>query len=156
MKKSGLHKRKTDKMSDEESDEEMKDEEIKRKKYPKIKEKSSKSKSKSRNKSKSKSKSKSKDKKIKKEKPKIAQLTLESFGIKSNIENPSLKEYPKFPDDDNKIIKIIHWNVNGIRPLLRKRELDDLIKEEDPDIICFNETKIDNDLIEKLNLKNIF
>ena len=155
MKKSVPHKRKTDKMSeDEESDKEMKDEEIKIKKYPKIKEKNSKRKSKS--KSKSRSKSKSKDKKIKKEKPKIAQLTLESFGIKSNIENPSLKEYPQFPDDENKIIKIIHWNVNGIRPLLRKKELDDLIKEEDPDIICFNETKIDNELIEKLNLKNIF
>ena len=141
MKKTLPHKRKADKMSEEESDEEMKEEEKQRKKYPKIKEKSSKSKSKS--KSKSRSKSKSKDKKIKKEKPKIAQLTLESFGIKSNIENPSLKKYPKFPEDENKIIKIIHWNVNGIRPLLKKRELNDLIKEEDPDIICFNEAKID-------------
>ena len=48
---------------------------------------------------KSKSRSKSKDKKKKNIKSK-AQLTLESFGIKSNLENPSKKEYPKFPDDE--------------------------------------------------------
>jgi len=134
-------KRKSDKMS-EESDEDVQKEEQK-------------SKEKIRNKSKSKSRSKSKDKKKKNIKSK-AQLTLESFGIKSNLENPSKKEYPKFPDDENKKIKIVHWNVNGLRPLLRKKELDNLISEEDPDFICFNETKIDYDVIEKLNLNNIF
>ena len=134
-------KRKTDKMS-EESDEDFN----KGKKQ---------SKSKSKSKSRSKSKSKSKDKKKKNVKAK-SQLTLESFGIKSNLENPSKKEYPKFPDDVNKKIKIVHWNVNGLRPLLRKKELDNLIKEEDPDFICFNETKIDYEVIEKLNLNNIF
>ena len=136
-------KRKEDKMS-EESDQEFKQES---KKSPK--------KSKSKNRSKSKSKSRSKDKKKKKINLK-AQLTLESFGIKSNIENPSKKEYPKFPDDVNKKIKIVHWNVNGLRPLLKKKELDNLIKEEDPDFICFNETKIDYEVIEKLNLNNLF
>ena len=30
-----------------------------------------------------------------------------------------------FPSD--KLIKIIHWNVNGFRPLLKKNELDILI-----------------------------
>ena len=134
-------KRKSDKMS-EESDEDVQKEEQK-------------SKEKIRNKSKSKSRSKSKDRKKKNIKSK-AQLTLESFGIKSNLENPSKKEYPKFPDDENKKIKIVHWNVNGLRPLLRKKELDNLISEEDPDFICFNETKIDYDVIEKLNLNNIF
>ena len=134
-------KRKTDKMS-EESDED----------FNKGKKRS---KSKSKSKSRSKSKSKSKDKKKKNVKAK-SQLTLESFGIKSNLENPSKKEYPKFPDDVNKKIKIVHWNVNGLRPLLRKKELDNLIKEEDPDFICFNETKIDYEVIEKLNLNNIF
>ena len=164
MEKSISNKRKTDKLPGEESDEEMEEEDKgkSKKKYPKIKEKikgsksRSKSKSKNKDESKSKSRSKSKDKKDKKEKPKTAQLTLESFGIKSNIEDPSTKEYPNFPEDKNKLIKIVHWNVNGIRPLLRKRELDDLMKEEDPDIICFNETKIDNELIEKLNLRNIY
>ena len=145
-------KRKTEKLSDDENDKEMTEEEKVQKKYPEIKDKIKNI----RSKSKSKSKSKDKEKKGKKEKLKIAQLTLESFGVKSNIEDPSTKKYPKFPEDINKLIKIIHWNINGIRPLLRKRELDDLIKEEDPDIICFNETKIDYELIEKLNLRNIF
>ena len=156
MKKSTPHKRKTEKISDDESDEEIKDEEKAQKKYPKISKKDKNSKSKNKSKSRSKSKDKDKNKKGKKAKSKIPQLTLESFGIKSNIEDPSSKKYPNFPEDEDKLIKIIHWNVNGIRPLLRKRELDDLIKEEDPDIICFNETKIDNEIVEKLNLKNIF
>ena len=150
MKKPYPHKRKTEKLSDSESDKEMEEEGKISKKYPKKKEKAKKSKSKS------KSKSKDEDIKRKKEKLKISQLTLESFGIKSNIEDPSTKKYPDFPEDEDKLIKIIHWNINGLRPLLRKRELDDLIKEEDPDIICFNETKIDNELIEKLNLRNLF
>lgn len=38
--------------------------------------------------------------------------------------------------------KIIAWNVNGIRSLLKKTDLDDMIKEEKPDIICFGETKL--------------
>ena len=150
MKNPTLLKRKTEKLSDDENDKEMKEEEKVQKKYHENKEKSKNIRSKS------KSKSKDKEKKGKKEKLKIAQLTLESFGVKSNIEDPSTKKYPKFPEDKDKLIKIIHWNINGIRPLLRKRELDDLIKEEDPDIICFNETKIDYELIEKLNLRNIF
>ena len=132
-------KRKTDKMSVE-SEEDTKNKKISKKSISK---------------SRSKSKSKSKDKKKKNIKP-IAQLTLESFGIKSNIENPSKKEYPQFPNDVNKKIKIVHWNVNGLRPLLRKRELDNLIQEEEPDFICFNETKIDYEVIEKLNLNNLF
>ena len=59
-----------------------------------------------------------------------------------------------FPSD--KLIKIIHWNVNGFRPLLKKNELDTLIKAEDPDFICFNETKIDEDLVKSLNLNKTF
>lgn len=56
----------------------------------------------------------------------------------------------------NKQIKIIHWNIAGLRPLLKKGEIDQLIKNENPDIICFNETKIDNDLIKSLKLENLF
>ena len=60
----------------------------------------------------------------------------------------------KFPDD--KTIKIIHWNVNGFRPLLKKDELDKLIKEENPDFICINETKIDYDVLKSMNLSKLF
>ena len=61
-----------------------------------------------------------------------------------------------FPIDEKKIIKTIFWNVAGLRALLPKKDLEKIIKEENPDIICFNETKMDEELIEKLNLKKMF
>jgi len=39
-------------------------------------------------------------------------------------------------------LKIISWNVNGIRSIMKKNELYKLIESEKPDIICFGETKI--------------
>ena len=39
-------------------------------------------------------------------------------------------------------MKIIAWNVNGIRSLLKTNNLDNLIKNEDPDIFCMGETKL--------------
>jgi exodeoxyribonuclease-3 len=39
-------------------------------------------------------------------------------------------------------MKIIAWNINGIRAMLKKNYLIDLINNEDPDIICLGETKI--------------
>ncbi len=38
------------------------------------------------------------------------------------------------------MIKILSWNVNGIRAVLKKGLLD-WVKKESPDIICFQETK---------------
>ena len=61
-----------------------------------------------------------------------------------------------FPTDENQLIKIITWNVAGLRQLIPKKELDKLIQEENPDMICFNETKIDEEAIEKMNLKKDF
>jgi len=39
-------------------------------------------------------------------------------------------------------MKIIAWNVNGIRSLMKLDILYNLMKDEKPDIICFGETKI--------------
>ena len=39
-------------------------------------------------------------------------------------------------------LKIISWNINGIRAMMKKDNLYNLIEEEKPDIICFGETKI--------------
>jgi exodeoxyribonuclease-3 len=39
-------------------------------------------------------------------------------------------------------MKIIAWNINGIRSTMKTNDLYDLMKEEKPDIICFGETKI--------------
>ena len=66
------------------------------------------------------------------------------------------KNICSFPKDENQIIKIIFWNVAGLRALLQKKDLYNLIQEENPDIICFNETKIEEELIEKMNLKKMF
>lgn len=42
-------------------------------------------------------------------------------------------------------MKIISWNVNGIRAVIKKGFLD-FIKKYDPDILCLQETKIDHSL----------
>jgi exodeoxyribonuclease-3 len=54
-------------------------------------------------------------------------------------------------------MKILTWNVNGIRSLMKEKYLYDLIEEEKPSIICFGETKIscpfidtENELKEKI------
>lgn len=53
--------------------------------------------------------------------------------------------------------KIIAWNVNGLRSLMKKKDLDDLIKKEKPDIICFGETKLSCPFIDTENeIKNKF
>lgn len=41
----------------------------------------------------------------------------------------------------NKNLKIISWNVNGLRAVLKKGFLD-WVKKDDPDIICLQETKL--------------
>lgn len=38
-------------------------------------------------------------------------------------------------------MKIISWNVNGLRAVWKKGSLQELIKKENPDIICLQETK---------------
>ena len=48
--------------------------------------------------------------------------------------------------------KIISWNVNGIRAIMKKDFLKD-IKEIDPDIICLQETKAsDEDALKALEV----
>jgi exodeoxyribonuclease-3 len=39
-------------------------------------------------------------------------------------------------------MKIIAWNVNGLRSLLKTQYLDELLNEEMPDILCIGETKL--------------
>lgn len=41
----------------------------------------------------------------------------------------------------NKDLKIISWNVNGIRAVVRKGALQAFISEHQPDILCLQETK---------------
>ena len=39
-------------------------------------------------------------------------------------------------------MKIIAWNVNGLKSLLKTKYLNELIKNEDPDVFCMGETKL--------------
>lgn len=49
------------------------------------------------------------------------------------------------PNDEFKkpTIDIIAWNINGMRAMSKKNDLKDLIRNKDPDIICFYELKCD-------------
>ena len=40
------------------------------------------------------------------------------------------------------LLKLIAWNINGIRSIIDKNFLYDLIEKENPHIICFGETKL--------------
>jgi exodeoxyribonuclease-3 len=56
-------------------------------------------------------------------------------------------------------MKIIAWNVNGIRSLLKTSYLEELLCQEKPDILCVGETKlncnytIDDNLLNKFKYK---
>jgi len=56
------------------------------------------------------------------------------------------------------MIKIISWNINGIRACSKKEEgLPELLKSHNPDILAFQETKIqEKDLSDQLALKHRF
>lgn len=45
-------------------------------------------------------------------------------------------------------MKLYSWNVNGIRAVLAKGELQKLIAEHDPDILCLQETKAERGQLE--------
>jgi len=45
-------------------------------------------------------------------------------------------------------MKIISWNVNGLRACYSKGSIEELIKKENPDIIAFQETKMQPDQLE--------
>jgi len=45
-------------------------------------------------------------------------------------------------------IKLFSWNVNGIRAVIKKGELQSFIKNYDPDIICIQETKAKRDQVD--------
>ena len=42
-------------------------------------------------------------------------------------------------------MKLLNWNVNGLRAILSKGDLIEFINREDPDIIAFEETKMQED-----------
>lgn len=51
----------------------------------------------------------------------------------------------KFNKDE---VKISSWNINGLRAVLKKNEIENYISKEKPDIYCLNETKIDKEALD--------
>lgn len=45
-------------------------------------------------------------------------------------------------------MKIYSWNVNGIRAVMKKGDLERFLKQHDPDILCLQETKASKDQVE--------
>ena len=50
-------------------------------------------------------------------------------------------------------LKIVSWNVNGVRAFKKRAETDSsklktFLKSESPDVICLQETKIDDTLVD--------
>ena len=51
-------------------------------------------------------------------------------------------------------LKIISWNINGLRSLMKKDILYDLIENKNPNIICFSETKLTTTIDVEQTLKD--
>ena len=45
-------------------------------------------------------------------------------------------------------MKIISWNVAGLRAMLKKPNLEEMIKANNPDILCFQETKAEENEVQ--------
>ncbi|KAG6614478.1 exodeoxyribonuclease III [Phytophthora cinnamomi] len=75
-----------------------------------------------------------------------------SADLKAKIETfPAFEGVSKRSDDAE--IKIVAWNVNGLRAVLKRDEsvhLRAYVAQEDPDIFCLSETKICRDELQKL------
>ena len=56
-----------------------------------------------------------------------------------------------FKDDK---VSIWLWNINGINAVLTKNSLQKFLDEEDPDVICFNETKIDEVKLNEVRIQD--
>jgi len=52
-------------------------------------------------------------------------------------------------------MKIISWNCNGLRSVLNKNALQDLLEKEKPDILCLQETKCPTDLKLDMSIYNL-
>eukprot|EP00742_Colponemidia_sp_Colp-10_P007044 GILJ01007561.1.p1 GENE.GILJ01007561.1~~GILJ01007561.1.p1 ORF type:complete len:381 (-),score=51.63 GILJ01007561.1:263-1405(-) len=49
-------------------------------------------------------------------------------------------------------LKIVSWNVNGLRALLKRQDLlVNYIRTENPDILCLSETKLDTSVIQSVS-----
>lgn len=50
-------------------------------------------------------------------------------------------------------ISLWTWNVNGINAVLTKKALQEFLDNEEPDILCFNEIKTDDEKLDERGVK---
>lgn len=68
------------------------------------------------------------------------------FGLQIKQKFHGEARHEDFPGDK---IHIWHWNINGLKSVVDKGLLQKFMKETDPDIVCFNEIKTDEEKIMK-------
>lgn len=86
----------------------------------------------------------------------VKQMDLSEFGFMDKQIMKSVKKInlPEIPRD--KDISIYSWNVAGLRSILKKGLLQSFVEKENPDILCLNETKVDEEIVSKENYSNLF
>jgi exodeoxyribonuclease III len=55
-----------------------------------------------------------------------------------------------------KELRVCTWNINGIMAATGKNELQNFLAKEDPDVLCLNEIKIDEDKLKKEGMQDLF
>ncbi len=51
-------------------------------------------------------------------------------------------------------VRVYSWNVNGLKAVMGRKDLQNFLQSEDPDVLCLNETKMTDDRIEKEHIKD--
>ena len=68
------------------------------------------------------------------------------FGIQIKQKFHGEALHQDFPSEK---VHIWHWNINGLKSVVDKGLLQKFMKETNPDIVCFNEIKTDEEKIQK-------
>eukprot|EP00826_Nyctotherus_ovalis_P005175 TRINITY_DN11163_c0_g1_i18.p1 TRINITY_DN11163_c0_g1~~TRINITY_DN11163_c0_g1_i18.p1 ORF type:complete len:401 (-),score=93.79 TRINITY_DN11163_c0_g1_i18:53-1255(-) len=92
----------------------------------------------------------------------IPKVVAKNVAVQKNLDSffkvvSKVEAWKKLPSSAPKdLVKIYCWNVNGIRSIVEKAEFANFMRKEDPDILCFNETKIDDAALSKTNIRKEF
>ncbi len=55
--------------------------------------------------------------------------------------------------EQNRKIRIFSWNINGLRAVVNNGTFDAFLDQENPDILCLQETKINEDTLESAKIR---
>jgi len=70
-------------------------------------------------------------------------------GIKKKRSNPVISPFPLHPvtADQHKYAKLVSWNVCSLKAIVEKGSLQHYIRQEQPDILCLQETRLTDEKI---------